>query len=188
MRTKLLELNHLTPYLPYGLKAEMLNYKSDYVGKQYDEIIGLHEWSKNKDWCCLTGGGSKPSLDDIKPILRPLSQLITEIEHNGEKFVPMVELAKVARLDVTKYVLGSVDDAFGIRCNIENDVDDNTHEILGFDNTNGFGHHYKPSRKFTMVVNQIELWQKLHKWKFDIFSLIENKLAIAVTDEFNPYE
>lgn len=87
-----LELKHLTPYLPYGLKAEMINYKKDYVGKQYDKIIGIHGWSKNKDWCCLTDGGSKPSLNDIKPILRPLSDLTNDIEVNGEKFVPIVNL------------------------------------------------------------------------------------------------
>ena len=83
-----MKLEHLAPYLPYGLKAELLDYKCDYIGKQFDEIIGIHEWSKNKDWCLLTAGGSKPSLDRIKPILRPLSDLTKEIVHNGETFVP----------------------------------------------------------------------------------------------------
>jgi hypothetical protein len=86
-----LELKHLAGYLPYGLKAEMLDYKNDYVNKKYDEIIGVHQWSKNKDWCLLTDGGSKPSLERIKPILRNLSDLTKEIEVNGEKFVPSIE-------------------------------------------------------------------------------------------------
>ena len=72
---KTLELKHVAPYLAYGLKAEMLDCKIDYVGKQFDEIIGIHQWSKNGDWCLLTLGGSKPSLNRVKPILRPLSQL-----------------------------------------------------------------------------------------------------------------
>ena len=87
-----LELKHLAPYLPYGLKAKMLDCKIDYVGKQFDEIIGVHQWSKDGDWCLLTEGGSKPSLDRIKPILRNLSDLTKEIEHNGEKFVPIDRL------------------------------------------------------------------------------------------------
>ena len=58
---KELTLEHLSGYLPYVLKAEMLDYKSDYVGRQYDIIIGVHQWSKNGDWCLLTDGGSKPS-------------------------------------------------------------------------------------------------------------------------------
>ena len=32
---------------------------------------------------------------DFTPICRPLSDLTKEIEHNGEKFVPIVELAKM---------------------------------------------------------------------------------------------
>lgn len=71
-----LEKKHVVPYLPFGLKAEILDYLSDYVGEKYDEIIGIHQWSKNKDWCLLTDKGSKPSLRRIKPILRPLSDLV----------------------------------------------------------------------------------------------------------------
>ena len=70
-----LELKHLAPYLPYKLKAEMLDYKIDYVGRQYDEIIGLHQWDKSGTlWCVFTDGGSKPSLNDIKPILKSLQK------------------------------------------------------------------------------------------------------------------
>ncbi|MDR0266059.1 hypothetical protein D3C87_485960 [compost metagenome] len=85
-----LKLEHLAPYLPYGLKAEMLDYKSDYVGKQYDEIVGFHQWDKNcLYWSTLTIGGSKPNIERIKPILRPLSDLTKEIEHKGKKFIPL---------------------------------------------------------------------------------------------------
>jgi len=84
-----LTLEHLAPYLPYGLKAEMLDYECDYVGKKYDEIVGFHQWDKNcLYWSALTVGGSKPNIERIKPILRPLSDLTKEIEHNGERFVP----------------------------------------------------------------------------------------------------
>ena len=68
-----LELKYVLPYIPYNLEAEMLDYKSDYVGKKYDELIGLHQWDKlGEHWCLLTKGGSKPSIDRVKPILRPL--------------------------------------------------------------------------------------------------------------------
>lgn len=88
-----LKLTEIAPYLPYGLKAEMLMYKSDYVGKQYDTIVGIHQWDKSGSlWCALTVGGSKPGLDDIKPILRPLSDLTRVIEHDEEKFTPIDRL------------------------------------------------------------------------------------------------
>ena len=90
---KELTLEHLSGYLPYGLKAEMLDYKSDYVGRQYDVIIGVHQWSKNGDWCLLTEGGSKPSFNHIKPILRPLSDLTKEIEVGGNLIKPIDELS-----------------------------------------------------------------------------------------------
>ena len=90
---KELTLEHLSGYLPYGLKAEMLDYKSDYVGRQYDVIIGVHQWSKNGDWCLLTDGGSKPSFNHIKPILRPLSDLTKEIEVGGNLIKPIDELS-----------------------------------------------------------------------------------------------
>lgn len=67
-----LELKYLAPYLPYGLRAEILDFKIDYVGNQYDTIVSLTQWSHNGEmWSCQTEGGAKPSPDRIKPILRP---------------------------------------------------------------------------------------------------------------------
>ena len=82
-----LELKHLAPYLPYGLKAKMVDYKIDYVNAEYDRITGIY-LLPHGGWHCKTNGGSSPSIEHIKPILRPLSDLTKEIEHNGEKFVP----------------------------------------------------------------------------------------------------
>jgi len=83
----MIKLEEIVGYLPYKLKAEMLDYKRDYVGKQYDEIIGLKEWSKEGDWCLLTDGGSKPSLDKFKPLLYDVSSLTEFREDLG--FVPI---------------------------------------------------------------------------------------------------
>lgn len=71
-----LETKHVLLYLGYELRVEILDYKSNYVGRRYDEIIGIHQWSINKDWCLLTDGGSKPSLNSVKLILRPLSEFV----------------------------------------------------------------------------------------------------------------
>lgn len=84
-----LELKHISPYLPYGLSCEILNYKSDYVGEKYGVITGYyflagepHYMFKNKDFA-----GKDSSL--IKPILRPLFDLTKEINNKGEVFVPI---------------------------------------------------------------------------------------------------
>ena len=85
-----LETKHIAAYLPYKLKVRVEDYKCDYVNREFDEVIGLHQWDKSGLlWSALTDGGAKPSLDRIKPVLRTLSDLTKEIEVNGEKFVPI---------------------------------------------------------------------------------------------------
>lgn len=80
MSKQQLTIENLAPYLPYGLKiynntfgimkmACWGNFSPIESGKQI-HIQGV-----------LSGSG--------KPLLRPLSDLTKEIEHNGEKFVPL---------------------------------------------------------------------------------------------------
>lgn len=38
----------------------------------------------------------------IKPILRPLSDIVNEIEHKGEKFVPLHKLLELSNFDLSK--------------------------------------------------------------------------------------
>ena len=78
-----LELKHLAPYLPYGLKCM--------VDKETVLLIGLDTeveyWIIWKKLAASNQGCSYPS-KNFKLLLRPLSDLTKEIEHNGEKFVP----------------------------------------------------------------------------------------------------
>lgn len=86
-----LELKYIAPYLPYGLKG----------------IITYH--ADNKEICTL---GVKCDINnvcdiydflnssyDLKPILRPLSDLTKEIEVNGEKFVPILEMERIFKIN-----------------------------------------------------------------------------------------
>jgi len=70
-----LELKHLAPYLPYGLKVKIWGkIKTMTIFSSFDENeIGI----------------SSVIVDSMKPILHPLSDLTKEIEHNREKFVPI---------------------------------------------------------------------------------------------------
>jgi hypothetical protein len=67
-----LTLEHLAPYLPYGLK--ILNGWGDIKKLNYSYLD-----DENNGF-----------INHVKPILRPLSDLTEEIEHNGVKFVPIV--------------------------------------------------------------------------------------------------
>ena len=81
-----LTLKHLAPYLPYGLKCKW-NQSNPFilVGLQKgNESVNNDLWTWKDGSRYLTG-----YLYECKPILRPLSDLTNEIEHNGEKFIPM---------------------------------------------------------------------------------------------------
>lgn len=73
---KHLTIKHLSGYLPYRLKVMVEDYKCDYVGLEFDEVVGFCQWDKSGLlWSVLTDGGAKPSIERVKPILRPLSEL-----------------------------------------------------------------------------------------------------------------
>lgn len=165
---KKLELKHLVGYLPYKLKAEMLDYKSDYVGKQFDTVIGFHQWdSRDLYWSALTIGGSKPELNRIKPILRPLSDLTKEIEVNGEKFVPIVKLAEINLRQFNWKMVNNSDRAYSEKLNCE----------FYF---NGIDFRVVNQNYDGVATKQFQLFQKLFEWHFDFQNLIENRLAIDV--------
>jgi hypothetical protein len=81
-----LKLKHLTPYLPYGFLYGIyenqkviirgMNYNSDYLNIDFE----INNHNKVSSTCFF---------NEIKPILRPLSDLTKEIEVNGEKFIPI---------------------------------------------------------------------------------------------------
>lgn len=75
-----LELKHLAPYLPYELN--IIN------GVDTFKMISL-----SKDNVFFNGG--LLSIQEIKPILRPLSNLTKEIEVNGEKFIPIDKMEEL---------------------------------------------------------------------------------------------
>ena len=72
---KELTIEHLAAYLPHRVTVKVIDFKSDYVGREYDIVVGLHQWSKcGKRWSIETEGGANPAPDKIKPLLRPLYQ------------------------------------------------------------------------------------------------------------------
>lgn len=74
-------IDQLKNYLNTGLKMGMKDHKIDYVGREIDTMIGLHQWDKSGQlWCVLTEGGSKPAPSQVQPICYRLSDL--------DKFIP----------------------------------------------------------------------------------------------------
>lgn len=147
-----LELKHLAPYLPYGLKLE---YTFHVLSDEF-KIIGRLSSIDNSEI-------SKPIIlkitdaefrhktgllcfiNQCKPILRPLSDLTKEIEVNGEKFAPF------------KW--------FNF---INSDIDFET-QIIALSNDI----RWLDSTYYGII-------EKLFEWHFDIFGLIEKGLAIDI--------
>ncbi len=85
-----LELKHLAPYLPYGLKF-------------YSEDLSKKTNPFSWEMTAKTELGLIIEFQN-KPILRPLSDLTKEIEHNGEKFRPLDRTGKAYRFDILEHI------------------------------------------------------------------------------------
>ena len=102
--------------------------------------------------------GSFKKQDHLKLILRPLSDLTKEIEHNGVKFVP-IEMLKEIRESKHKTMSKQV--LFFILARLSN-----------------------PDLPIDYKIKSCHYWivEKLIEWHFDIFGLIEKGFAIYYCD------
>lgn len=150
-----LELKHLAPYLPYdlGILVEMSMTETDSFPLTTENIDGVLEYQK-------------------KPTLRPLDDLVNEITHNGQKFVPIVELLKMQYISWQKNKEGTR------YAEIEHGKTGTRYFALY---TNQATYSFKLYKyEFMTGRNTIEYWvmQKLIEWHFDVFDLIEQNLAV----------
>lgn len=180
-----LELRHLAPYLPYGMK-----YQWEYFGEKHVNIvhtIGILDFQSGKP----IGVNNSMALDKIKPILRPMSDLTKEIEHGGERFVPMVELYKIARgrykdSKVKYYSTISnnqiIVEQEGFYNYLFSFFKSEADERLG--NCHNFKLYAKSLTNEDKGIVEIKcadlLFQKLYEWHFDLNGLIPAGLAIDV--------
>jgi len=210
---KKLELKHIAKRLPYGLKGIIIQDKSEsYMDNDwYNEddcksgkiwnLIGIVKpnklnipigegylqgflWSRGNTYVNFHTG--------ILPILRPLSDLTKEIEHGGEKFVPIVSLFN--HIDDSDYV-----DVHGLNFNTMNlQIDDEWNHIYSIMTDEGEelefcvqSHGMTLFYKWTdyQISNVRDLFDLLLEWHFDVDNLIEKGLAINLNAlEVNPYK
>ena len=103
-----LEIKHLAPYLPYELKLkcwdltdvyyQLLGIDIDFNGK-FGFVL-----NEKRNPLHVVSINDKPlnsafylNYDEVKPILRPLSNISKIIEHDGKRFKPFDVLAKRAQ-------------------------------------------------------------------------------------------
>lgn len=188
-----LELKHLAPYLPYGLKA-VIRLKED-SGLPIDEE-GIVTVS------CFEVAYLGSEYDEFKPTLRPLLDLVNEIEVNGEKFIPLKKLHELDEINFFNYgkdyTLNFVDKVISINHNVYKSLQRDDFTIKYLVETSNVGDlvyslTYSPDlRRFAKtnetyktplgIGYQLDLFNKLFEWHFDVFGLIEKGLAIDLNN------
>ena len=166
-----LNITHLAPYLPYGLKCQ--------IDLGQNEIIVTDSWG-------LKTGSDYPAsyynegkryglmLSQIKPLLHPLSDLYKEID------------GKVGIEEIAKMLSGTVlvDKIDGCCTNLSYfkcTFDDGFEELIINENCEGWYRSYfdknQPSTGRN-VINQFEVFTYLFQHHYDVFGLIDKGLAI----------
>jgi len=81
-----LKMEHISPYGGSRLKLKTV----DELGIQRMEIMTGIDWDNNRVITKIPGNFVTMgySLDEVKPVLRPLHDICEEINHNGLKFKP----------------------------------------------------------------------------------------------------
>ena len=189
IKTKKLELKDIVRYLPYGilfqeqrdhtiLRMDSIESRNcceiwatqKYIrgfGKDADDINYPYLSAKN-----CSGQGFK--LKEIKPILHPMSDLVTSIAVKGYKknkpFIPLIELAK--------YDSGYE----GIKYTLERDPDPYYAEWYVTASIEGNEGPYIYSFNRDVGCQFASLWELdfLNRWMFDYRGLIHDNLAINI--------
>lgn len=73
----------------------------------------------HKTSVCEVVGSSTFYTDKFKPILHPLTDLTKEIEHNGEKFIPVLKLLEANSFDINENPLELIEKYKGIYFDID---------------------------------------------------------------------
>lgn len=139
-----LDIKHLAPYLPYGITLYVFGQT-----KLADYIVEAQRLTSDgsiyfaHDYNFISGNE-----DYFKPILRLLTDLTKEIEHNGDTFVPY-----------EKILLYCNDESFS--------VNQKGIPLMYLDGSWEFPNNWT-----------YEIMVLLFEWKFDVFGLIEQGLAI----------
>ena len=194
----------LIHYLPYQLQCVIVDDKTDDF--QYEDFAeDLNIFRPNAVWELIGFNNSKElniPLGEgelkgflyrygityvnfhrgILPILRPLSDLTKEIEVNGDKFIPVVKLLKIAIKDNGQNIERSKINPYycsngigDLICGADNDI----MNVMYYSEKMLFRASNKIT-KFDVYPYQNKLRSKLFEWHFDVFGLIEKGLAIDI--------
>jgi len=185
-----LEMKEIVGYMPHGLKLRCENY---YGG----DVVNILSYSPNsgKDLSYhgkLVIGSSQHEY--VRPILRPMSDMVKNIKHKGKNLVPVCELAEqmwrtqyqdktpvVWRAAVKVTEIGTYYYAVAHTEIGDYEFHTNQYGIPYFQlllRQHPCGKCNRGAQIHTIPVwNQTELFDKLYEWMIDFRNLISAKLA-----------
>jgi hypothetical protein len=176
-----LNIEHLAPYLPYRL--HMINPDYDGTWEITEYKLSHHRGEEDVIWI---GGKQKGCpylknnrIEKIKLILRPLSDLIKEINVSGEKFVPMLKIGEMLGLKLERVDIdGIIEYGWGHK-NLE---DTDLYSFGWYKKKMCFGVWYDEISENDPIyeVGGFNEIKKLFSWHFDVFGLIEAGLAVDI--------
>lgn len=167
-----LELKHIACYLPFDLQ-----YKGEYGGvSTMRKLEYCRPYNKETDSFTDEIGVDGYFIQYIKPLLLPISCLTEEIEHNGERFVPIIKIAKM-------FGIGDIE-----RCEVDGEVQYGW-ESKGFDDSQGYSFAYHKDGIFGVWPDCVDgeplytycsysAIQKLAEWHIDFQGLLPAGLAV----------
>ena len=150
-----LTIEHLAAYLPYEVK---INLNRPLFERTDINLMGLTiAFNSSTNEHFIIKSEVTYGLEHIQPLLRPLSDLTKEIEHNGERFVPIEWF----------------------------EIGDDSNYSVEYDNGNIKLIRALESLSKNGFANEVEYFPygvitKLLSWHFDIYSLIPQGLAIPI--------
>ena len=174
---KKLELADICRYLPYRLKV--LN-EDGYICS-IDNVNIIEQYFDLVYTFCGEDDSCNAYFANVKPVLRPLSDLYRTITHNGKEIVPVVECARKAESGISFKEDWVLEDDGAVK-NGDNEFE---YTSLGF-----WCMVNRDARLYSTQIRNIpDLYDYLHELKIDYRGLIDAKLAIDVnTLENNPYK
>lgn len=179
-----LTLEVVAPYLPYGVRVKVGKTERNLTTVSLDSpFVFVSAWQGSREKEMI-------SIEDVKPILRPLSDLTKEIEHKGVSFIPLLLLAKIENYennyldddengvpiigkDVSDFDMGSMTYAHTYRFRFDEELKLFVVDLLDEDGS-------MISEAMNIATRNFDLIKKLYEWHFDVFGLIEKGLAIDI--------
>lgn len=184
-----LNISHIAPYLPYGLKCQcrdlgILELTSvSTINKDYQCWFESALDYNNRDfnYGILSRNsecGIGFNLDKIKPLLHPLSDLYKEIDGK----VGIVELAKIAvshHFSFEHEFKPDISDC-GRIVRIDSDGDVFEFQMSSHDGYTVCLTEYEDGESYDLYVDQLEIFTYLFQHHYDVYGLIDKGLAIDI--------